>query len=309
MFKNTLIASLVCLASVSLAHGQGGLGKPMHGASQIVDGRPTSETSGSQDGNQTNPTPLRLATGHLMPPRIENHDDVARMAADGKYSPVKIFAAHVKVDETQARARQAAVRYLASVDCSYYPEAESGLITSLRADRMESVRFEAAVALGDAPRLTAGMLQALNMAALGLCLDGHPTEVSPRVRQAAKQSLERCAGRGLCLAPNPASIVPTAAFIPPTPVLIQPTYHQVPMAVPAMAPVSDKERHLAETISTGAKTPTARAPSRPLLQYLIRFSSPRETMDSTQKQVDPRLRGLSPLGSGASLSMPADPAR
>ncbi|MBI1831976.1 MAG: hypothetical protein HYR84_11055 [Planctomycetes bacterium] len=252
-------------------------------------------------------TPLRSAAGQLMPPRAEpapTQDDVARMAADGRYSPVEIFAAHVKADEMQARSRQAAVKYLASVDCSYFPEAESGLIASLRSDRIESVRYEAALALGNAPRLTEKMLEALNMTALGICLDGHPIEVSERVRQAAKQSLERCAARGLCLAPAQHTVLPSVDMLPPRPVVIQPIYYQAPMAVPTALPVSAQERHLAETISTSAKTPAAAAPSRPLLQFLMRFTSPREPADASQKHVDPRLRGLAPLGNDGSLVIP-----
>jgi hypothetical protein len=59
-------------------------------------------------------------------------------------------AARIKADEADAKARREAVRYLGTVDCHYWPEAQDALANSLRADRNECVRFEAALALGAA---------------------------------------------------------------------------------------------------------------------------------------------------------------
>ena len=56
-------------------------------------------------------------------------------------------AARIKADEAEAKARRAAVRYLGTVDCHYWPEAQAALIIALRADRNECVRLEAALAL------------------------------------------------------------------------------------------------------------------------------------------------------------------
>jgi hypothetical protein len=40
-------------------------------------------------------------------------------------------------------AKVAAIEYLATVDCRYYPEAEAGLIAGLRAEKNECVRIAA----------------------------------------------------------------------------------------------------------------------------------------------------------------------
>src|SRR5262245_15393523 len=57
-------------------------------------------------------------------------------------------AARIKADEAAAAERRAAVRYMSTADCRYWPEAQEALINSLRADRNECVRLEAALALG-----------------------------------------------------------------------------------------------------------------------------------------------------------------
>lgn len=126
------------------------------------------------------------------PPRplnVPTRDDVARMITDGSRSPAEITAAKIKIDEGQALARQAAVRYLGTIDCHYYPEAEAGIIAALRCDRIESVRFEAAVALGTCRGVSMRTLEALNIVALGLETDGNPAESSETVRLAARHSL------------------------------------------------------------------------------------------------------------------------
>jgi len=56
-------------------------------------------------------------------------------------------AAKVEQEQKQAKVRVAAVKYLGTVQCHYYPEAEAALIASLRADRSECVRLAAAQAL------------------------------------------------------------------------------------------------------------------------------------------------------------------
>src|SRR6516162_9125586 len=143
---------------------------------------------------RTMSTPIVAAVGHLMPPHCDEpptKEEVTRMIVDGGYSPAEITAAKIKIDEAHANVRRAAVRYLATIDCLYYPEAESGLIAAMRADRVEMVRYEAALAPGNCRGLTAKMLEALNMTALGLELDGNPAESSERVRSAARSSLHR----------------------------------------------------------------------------------------------------------------------
>ena len=47
-----------------------------------------------------------------------------------------------------AKAKIAAIEYLATVDCGVWPEAEGSLIEALRNERVECVRYAAARALG-----------------------------------------------------------------------------------------------------------------------------------------------------------------
>ena len=68
-------------------------------------------------------------------------EDLAKPGAEGA-------AAVAKADALAAKARRASVRYLGTLDCRYYPEAEAALIAALRTDGVECVRWEAAMALG-----------------------------------------------------------------------------------------------------------------------------------------------------------------
>ena len=94
-------------------------------------------------------------------------------------------AARVRADEANAKARRAAVRYLGTVDCNYWPEAQEALANALRGDRNECVRWEAAYAL-----LRGCCCTKLTIKALVICVgrsdeDGFPRENSERVLAAA----------------------------------------------------------------------------------------------------------------------------
>jgi hypothetical protein len=101
-------------------------------------------------------------------------------------------AAAIKQDEADAKARRAAVRYLGTVDCSYWPEATEALSLSLRADRNECVRFEAALSLRNGCCCNKKTIKALEMCVSGSDRDGHPVERSDRVRAVASEALARC---------------------------------------------------------------------------------------------------------------------
>jgi hypothetical protein len=111
----------------------------------------------------------------------------------GPISDVEIAAATIKADEANIDRRRAAVRYLAGIDCTFNPEAETGLLTALRSDRNESVRYEAAVALSNNCCWTRKTIEALNQALIGGSADGCPSERSDRVRWASWQALSRYA--------------------------------------------------------------------------------------------------------------------
>ena len=93
--------------------------------------------------------PMRLLSGGLMQPccptpNMANPNDLKKDAD----TPAGA-AARIKQEEADAKARRADVRYLGTVDCNRYPEAEKALIKALRTDRNECVRWEAALALGN----------------------------------------------------------------------------------------------------------------------------------------------------------------
>lgn len=101
-------------------------------------------------------------------------------------------AARIKADEAAAKARRAAVRYLGTVDCHYWPEAEAGMINALRTDKNECVRMEAAWQMGMGCCCTKKTVEALAITVSGSDRDGNPAERSDRVKEAARFSMERC---------------------------------------------------------------------------------------------------------------------
>jgi hypothetical protein len=136
-------------------------------------------------------TPLSAATGGvispLCPPNAANPSDLAKPPTSAEGA-----AARIKKDEAEAKARRAAVRYLGTVDCRHWPEAEEALINALRADRNECVRFEAASALGNGCCCTKKVVEALRLTVTMSAKDGNPAENSPRVRHRAEVALEHC---------------------------------------------------------------------------------------------------------------------
>ena len=76
--------------------------------------------------------------------------DLAKPAASAQGA-----AAKIKAEEAQAKAKIAAVEYLASVDCRYYEEAELALINSLRREKNETpMEFAVATGISDVLRIT-----------------------------------------------------------------------------------------------------------------------------------------------------------
>ena len=102
------------------------------------------------------------------------------------------MAARAKKDAEECKGRRAAVRYLGTLDCNYWPDAVDVLITSLRMDRSECVRFEAALALQNGCCCNAKIVKALTISVTGGTDDGFPAEHSDRVRAAAADALSHC---------------------------------------------------------------------------------------------------------------------
>lgn len=281
------------------------------------------------------------------------------MIAAGDYSLAEISAAKIKIDESQANTRRAAVRFLGTVDCHYYPEAELGLIAALRADRVEGVRFEAALAIAKCRGVTPRMLEALNVAAQGTDMDGNPGETSERVRIAARNALSKGVGMAPAevqpmlpaanwylpdpnlqpmlpatnwylpdpilqpMMPTPTWFNPEVSMQPmmpapswylPQPNLIEPVNYFMPAPtyrqemIPMTPPIFQHERDLAEKVSVTPPRPSASAGARPFRQFLQAFRWSGESSSAAQK-VDPRLRGLAPLGSEVNLAIPSGPSQ
>jgi hypothetical protein len=247
-------------------------------------------------------TPLCAAHHRQLHPKTQGEsptrEELARMISDGNYSPAEITVAKIKLEESQVIARRAAVKYLGLVDCYHYPEAEMSLIAALRTDRSEIIRLEAALAVGSGRTLTDRLIEALNIASLGLDLDGHPAEPSPRVRQAARESLQRCAARGLCLPPLADQALAPIDWPLPEFMAIQPATYAVPAFVPTQPPPTQRDRDIAESVSVQAK---ANAAPRTLLPFLHQLKT--ASGSESRNRTDSRMQGLRPIGSD-SLSMP-----
>ena len=135
--------------------------------------------------------PASAMTGGLIPsgnccPEVKK-EDLLKPADSAEGA-----AAQIKKDLEDAAARRAAVRFLGTVDCRYWPEAEEALILALRRDKVECVRWEAAIALQRGCCCTKNVRVALTKCIEGSDKDGAPAERSPRVIDAATFALSMC---------------------------------------------------------------------------------------------------------------------
>jgi hypothetical protein len=112
-------------------------------------------------------------------------------------------AALIQQDEANAKKRRAAVRYLGTVDCNYWPEAMDGLYNALRADRNECVRLEAALALSRGCCCNKRIIQGLTYTVSGSRADGNPAESCERVKMAAAVALSHCLSCFVEIVPAP----------------------------------------------------------------------------------------------------------
>lgn len=144
-----------------------------------------------------------MMTGGLLPPPCSSvYNQVQNGIANGvgpdgqPVSPAQAAAAKIAADQANVPARVAAVKALAKVDWHWYPEAEAALISSLRSDRSECVRFQAAIAFAQARTMTKAACEALRICAEASDKDGNPSENSPRVRMTAVEALVTCVSCG-----------------------------------------------------------------------------------------------------------------
>ena len=149
--------------------------------------------------------PVSLATGGLVEqghccPAVKK-EDLAKPADSSEGA-----AARIKKDLEEAGARRESVRFLGTVDCRYWPEAEDALILALRGDKIECVRFEAALQLQRGCCCTKKIAKALTMVVEQNDKDGFPSERSHRVIDAAAVALSLC---------TPEERVPEKAIVVP----------------------------------------------------------------------------------------------
>jgi hypothetical protein len=138
--------------------------------------------------------PVSAFSGGVIPPFCPTVPSVAELLDPG---PVGA-ASKAKLDRAGAEERMKAVKYLGTLDCHYWPEAEEALIAALRADRNECVRYEAAVALAKGCCCTCKVIVALSHVVSCSDADGHPYEKSARVRAVAAHALDRCMANCAC---------------------------------------------------------------------------------------------------------------
>jgi hypothetical protein len=197
--------------------------------------------------------PIGALSGGLLPslcPSVPSASDLAALTAAGGPEGV---AAQIKAAEAQAKAKIAALGYLATVDCAVWPEAEQALIDSLRSDRVECVRFAAARALATGCCCTEKTAAALTKTVEGSTEDGGILERSERIKAAAYQALAHCVNRYIPKppkrrpeappgprrpeAPSPGGTAPT-----PPPVAPAPPMPALPAASALNATIQQGER-------------------------------------------------------------------
>lgn len=254
-------------------------------------------------------TPVKMMTGGgLLPeccPQVPTAAEIARLSQPGAASPAEAFAAKIKADEANARERRLAVRYLGTVDCHYFPEAEAGIIAALRADRNECVRIEAALALANGCCCTKNSIEALNLVVSASEKDGNPAETSERVKCIAYQALNRCMSQPMLNfmpARQPPTleppILPPPTELPPVSAVVTPASFQF-VAGNFNAPggsVGDQARRTyAERI--GAANPQRATPTgkRNLFQLLVQARNPPQAA-SEPPMPAPRSVPLTPIG-------------
>jgi hypothetical protein len=186
--------------------------------------------------------PMSAMSGGLLPggicpgPNQANPADLAKPADSAEGA-----AARIKQSEADAKARRAAVRYLGTVDCRRFPEAEAAIVNALLTDPNECVRLEAALSLTRACCCTQKTVHALTQAVSGKGSGNDPPETSERVRYAAAMALERCLARG-CTGCGEEPRRPENPAPPEKPLPAEPPVAAPPPAAPGPAAATQAQR-------------------------------------------------------------------
>ena len=266
--------------------------------------------------------PYSTLSGGLIPlccPTVPSDAAIAALAAQGGPNGAEAVAAKVKKDEADAKARRAAIRYLATVDCHYWPEAEVAIISGLRDDRNECVRYEAALALLNGCCCNARTIEALNIVVAGSEKDGKPAETSERVRCVALAALQGCLLR--YNPPEPEG--PPEKPVPPEPaedtmtaVPLDPAFRRVSYYYKALAArpnaqvVSDARRTVARMASRAPRQEPAMPGERSVYHAMSRALKPKPAPAPTPAgpAADAPADDLRPLEPAAVVSSTASPA-
>jgi hypothetical protein len=195
-------------------------------------------------------------------------------------NPAIAAAAKIQKEEAEAKARRAAVRYLGTVPCHYFPEAEKALKSALREDRNECVRWEAAMALGSGCCCTKVTIQALADAISSNPKDSNPVELSERVKAAAELSLQHCLECYREIVPaktGPERTKPPEGGTPPPPMadanVKQTAFEEQLQNKPSAEVIENARRVLAEATKAPATTSTLPTGSRSISQIFANASS------------------------------------
>jgi len=233
--------------------------------------------------------PLTLMSGGLIgplcPPGPTPEDLAKLLSPDSNASPAEKAAAAIKADEAGAAARKSAIRYLGTVDCHYFPEAEGALISGLRADRNECVRLEAALALGKGCCCTKKTMEALAVSANGSEDGKNPSETSERVKAAAMMALVHCLSnvKGGAEPPLPPERPPEGPTPPEGPATARSGSYDIQLAAYQARLLQsqssnqltiDAGRLLAENVGVGAQRPPPTG-RRNLFQLIANATTPR----------------------------------
>jgi hypothetical protein len=259
--------------------------------------------------------PMGFATGGLVqgnccPPLATPGQLDAAKAAGQNVSPAQEAAAAIAADEAAAKARVAAVEYLGTVDCHYWPEAADALVAALREDRNECVRFAAARVLGSGCCCTKKTIEALTTSVQGSEKDGNPAETSPRVKATAYAALQHCLTRYTEPTPEPEP-TPTPEPVPPEPAIpVAPEGATPDAPEPGLEPEKDKEKKGATDVLPppplglrlpGSRTNDAEATRRASYDARLRAKPGTQVWEEARQTVRaqaPRMQQSRNLGTG-----------